>query len=216
MTYLASYASLWDQVASNDGRNSPLAKLPRAREGDLELAVRGTFNGITAMFRFHELSEKDYLRSLEDPSLKEVLTHYGFEAGCVQEKVSEFREYSTGRKIMNNVLSRLLVGPLFFGIQGVYSLKMVHPTADEIKKANEELKGRFREASRRAGSLQNIKALQTEYLENIRLVPKVVSCWERKLLSGRPYAELGVIGLATTEANHLFRTYIDVVDRLRT
>lgn len=216
MTYLANYPSLWSEVASNDDRNSLFYKSPRHREGDLELVTRRTFNGVSALFKFHELPEAAYLRSLEDPAFLGVLADYGFETGFLQEKVSEFKGYSTARKISNNILSRLQIGPLFLGIMGVYSWKMVHPTVAEIKKANAELKRTYREALNGAENSDDLERSKLAYLENFRpSPPMIISCWERKLLSGRPYGELGVIGFATTEANHLFRTYLQVLDQLR-
>ncbi len=198
MEYLENYTTLWNEVTQNDGYNRFTGAGLNRREGYVQLVANNVFNSTNTAFRFHDISEKVYLDSIVDPEFLGTLQNIGFNTEELLEKVEDFKDYSSLRKVVNNVFSRSHVGP-FFKVAGMYNLEVSHKDKDKVEEENRSLKGK--------------RLSLREVMESIRIPPKFLTCYERYIFSKEFYAEVGTIGLHPIDANVIYRKFIETIER---
>jgi hypothetical protein len=205
MRYLDNYLKLWEGVIQNDSSNRIRGAGLNKRAGNVQLVRNIIFNSTTnTSFRFHGMQEEVYLNSIQDPEFLETLQEFGFDSERIPQFVKKFRSHSTLRKLANRAFSRLQIGPLF-GVAGMYSfnIKRNRKREEDDRRLEGELRKEFEEG----------RLTFWQYRGSLKMAREFLSCYDRYLLSGEPYAEIVIFGLDSRELNIVYRQFIKKVEQ---
>ena len=188
MSYLDDYNALWNELRSP----ALWHELDRPHtSGNVQLRANYVRpRSLNTEFRFNGLTEKGFKQTIEHPDLTTILEQNGFMPRTPKLDYSQFR------KAMNKVLTKTGLGyPL--GIQDVYNYAARHKDTQRISDSN------FEQTLGHSKRWLIVPSLEP---------PWFISSWDTSLLTGRPYAQLSVLGLPKEIADDIYRGIIRIMD----